>query len=260
MNSNISKEDRIQMQLHQLTLTLTSAMDQLSGITNALNGVTFIERKPSALTRQFELIQSPSDYDRTKRRDMKPTPEMMKRDGGKRRVPLIPVSPKDTNRGLELFRSNAIIPNQTEDGFKKMEQDILRKKHERIKNAKPLEALGQGSYNEVQTDDETEDEDLLKVPNFTVGYTFKSKGYSRENIKQWLKRIYYTAISRGLRVVNTKSGIEFCINKLKKVKKGFVVTDYEIRQAADDMGSLMNLFKRIVQFIEDEQDTNNLKM
>ena len=112
----------------------------------------------------------------------------------------------------------------------------------------PLEVLAQPKeYREVTTDDENEEaEQDLFLPSFKL----KAKGFSKENTKQWIQRLYNDAILKNINPILKPEGLEFLFVKLGRVKKGFQVTQKEIRDAVKNFLALKQLFKRLIDFIE----------
>ena len=109
-------------------------------------------------------------------------------------------------------------------------------------------------YNEVTTsDDENEEaEQDLFLPSFKL----KAKGYSKENTKQWIQRLYREAILKNINPILKREGLEFLFVKLGRVKKGFQVTQKEINDAAANIAMLRSLFQRLVRFIDEPKATN----
>ena len=253
-----SKEDRIFRQIRQLQLALTNCQDQLSLITDELSTLNLSEpRQISSLTRQFNLMTSPSSFDSNKRRDSKKTPEQIRAE--KRRV-------QPTHLG-SLHRSNALLNGENVKPaaatFDEMEQEILERKRNREKqNLDVLATRKPSDYNEVlgyvseASDDE---EELITEVDFTPGYEFKAKGHKGESIKKYISRIWSTAIQHGLQVVNTVKGMKFILNKLQKVQAGFLYSDEELKEAVTNMAKLQALFKRILLFIDSKEKNKGKK-
>ena len=110
-------QDFLFRQIQQLQITLESCQEQLAMITETLNNVRFTTREDSQLTRQFNMMQSPSDSSPNprfrQRMDRKKTPEFRKPRDGKRRVALTQIPTNEASRNLDLYRQNALISKAT---------------------------------------------------------------------------------------------------------------------------------------------------
>ena len=84
---------------------------------------------------------------------------------------------------------------------------------------------------------------------FLPSFQLKAKGYSKENTKQWIQRLYREAILKNINPILKTEGLGFLFVKLGRVKKGFQVTQKEINDAAANIAMLRSLFQRLVRFI-----------
>ena len=270
-------EDTIHKRLRKLAILLETCQDELATLTNELSDVSIAKNQASSLTQQF-MAMSPSDPSlnprQYKKRDRKQTPAFVRQvqevEEGARpnetpqhlRVPsaqpekkriqptLVPRQPTPGN--LELHRSYAIGPD-----YKQLEQEWHERRQQHQLNQQPLESLAQPKeYREVTTDDENEEaEQDLFLPSFKL----KAKGFSKENTKQWIQRLYKDAILKNINPILKPEGLEFLFVKLGRVKKGFQVTQKEINDAAANIAMLRSLFQRLVRFI-DEPKASNMRM
>ena len=167
----------------------------------------------------------------------------------KKRIQPTLVPRQQTPGNLELHRSYAIGPD-----YKKLEQEWHERRQQQQLNQQPLESLAQPKeYREVTTDDENEEaEQDLFLPSFKL----KAKGFSKENTKQWIQRLYKDAILKNINPILKPEGLEFLFVKLGRVKKGFQVTQKEINDAAANFLALKQLFKRLIAFIDEPKATN----
>jgi hypothetical protein len=272
-------EDSIHRRIQKLQLFLESMQEELLSLTQELNQVTITNGRPvSSLTQQFNMLKSPSETPNPrqyKKRDRKQTPAFVRqvqeveedareRDSATSRVPsaqpnekrrlkptLIPK--EDTPGNLELHRGYAIGPD-----YKKLEQEWRERRQQTLDTQQPLETLAQPKeYNEVTTSDDENGEE--KQDLFLPSFKFKAKGFSKENTKQWIQRLYREAILKGVNPLLKKEGLEFLFVKLGRVKKGFQVTQKEINDAAANISMLRSLFQRLVRFI-DEPKASNMRM
>jgi hypothetical protein len=215
------------------------------------------------------MAMSPSDPSpnprQQKRQSLRPTPEFVRRqvrevDGArlketpqhlrvpsaqpeKKRIQPTLVPRQQTPGNLELHRSYAIGPD-----YKKLEQEWHNRRQQTLDTQQPLEVLAQPKeYREVTTDDENEED---KQDLFLPSFMLKSRGFSKENTKQWIERLYREAILKGVNPLLKKEGLEFLFLKLGRVQKGFHVTQKEIRDAVKNFLALKQLFKRLIDFIE----------
>ena len=170
----------------------------------------------------------------------------------KRRLKPTLIPKENTPGNLELHRGYAIGPD-----YKQLEQEWHERRQQQQLNQQPLESLAQPkNYNEVTTDDENEEaEQDLFLPSFKL----KAKGFSKENTKQWIQRLYKDAILKNINPILKREGLEFLFVKLGRVKKGFQVTQKEINDAAANIAMLRSLFQRLVRFI-DEPKASNMRM
>ena len=266
-------EDTIHKRLRKLAILLETCQDELATLTNELSDVSIEKNQPSSLTQQFMALSSspssetpnPRQY---KKRDRKQTPAFVKEvqeveEGArlkqtpqhlrvpsaqpeKKRIQPTLVPPSDAPGNLELHRGYAIGPD-----YKKLEQEWHERRQQTFDTQQPLEALAQPKeYREVTTDDENaEVEQDLFLPSFKL----KAKGFSKENTKQWIQRLYKDAILKNINPILKPEGLEFLFVKLGRVKKGFQVTQKEINDAAANFLALKQLFKRLIAFIGEQK-------
>ena len=267
-------EDTIHKRLRKLAILLETCQDELATLTNELSDVSIAQNQPSSLTQQFMALSSspssetpnPRQY---KKRDRKQTPAFVKEvqeveEGArlkqtpqhsqpeKKRIQPTLVPPSDAPGNLELHRGYAIGPD-----YKKLEQEWHERRQQTLDTQQPLEALAQPKeYREITTDDENEEaEQDLFLPSFQL----KAKGYSKENTKQWIQRLYREAILKNINPILKREGLELLFVKLGRVKKGFQVTQKEINDAAANFVMLRGLFQRLIRFI-DEPKASNMRM
>eukprot|EP00944_MAST-04C_sp_MAST-4C-sp1_P015920 g15920.t1 len=162
----------------------------------------------------------------------------------KKRIQPTLVPRQQTPGNLELHRSYAIGPN-----YKQLEKEWHERRQQQQLNQQPLESLAQPKeYREVTTDDENEEaEQDLFLPSFKL----KAKGFSKENTKQWIQRLYKDAILKNINPILKPEALDFLLIKLGRVKKGFQVTQKEINDAAANFVMLRSLFQRLVRFIDE---------
>ena len=97
-------EDDLQKRLRKLAVLIETCSDELAIIRTTLSNVELVPRRTSELTKQFELLKSPSYSPPLKRRDMKETPPLVREVKEKRRIK--PTLVTDSPPGnLELKRS-----------------------------------------------------------------------------------------------------------------------------------------------------------
>ena len=262
-------EDTIHKRLRKLAILLETCQDELATLTNELSDVSIAKNQPSSLTQQF-MAMSPSDPSpnprQYKKRDRKQTPVFVRQvqeveedarpnetpqhlrvpsaRPEKKRIQPTLVPRQQTPGNLELHRGYAIGPD-----YKKLEQEWHERRQQQQLNQQPLEALAQPKeYREVTTDDENaEVEQDLFLPSFKL----KAKGFSKENTKQWIQRLYKDAILKNINPILKPEGLEFLFVKLGRVKKGFQVTQKEIQDAIKNVLALKQLFKRLIAFIDE---------
>eukprot|EP00944_MAST-04C_sp_MAST-4C-sp1_P002649 g2649.t1 len=267
-------EDTIHKRLRKLAILLETCQDELATLTNELSDVSIEKNQPSSLTQQF-MAMSPSDPSpnprQYKKRDRKQTPAFVKEvqeveEGArlkqtpqhlrvpsaqpeKKRIQPTLVPPSDAPGNLELHRGYAIGPD-----YKKLEQEWHERRQQTLDTQQPLESLAQPKeYREITTDDENEEaEQDLFLPSFQL----KAKGYSKENTKQWIQRLYREAILKNINPILKPEGLGFLFVKLGRVKKGFQVTQKEIQDAVKNVLALKQLFKRLIAFIDEPKATN----
>ena len=258
-------EDTIHKRLRKLAILLETCQDELATLTNELSDVSITKNQASSLTQQF-MAMSPSDPSpnprQYKKRDRKQTPAFVRQvqeveedarpnetpqhlQPEKKRIQPTLVPRQPTPGNLELHRSYAIGPD-----YKQLEQEWHERRQITLDTQQPLEVLAQPKeYREVTTDDETEDKEAQQ-DMFMPSFMLKSRGFSKENTKQWIERLYREAILKGINPVLKLEGLEFLFVKLGRVQKGFHVTQKEIRDAAKNFIALKQLFKRLIDFIE----------
>ena len=236
-------EDSIHRRVQKLQLFLESMQEELNSLSQELNQVTITNGRPvSSLTQQFNMLKSPSETPNPrqyKKRDRKQTPAFVRQvqeveEGArpnetpqhlrvpsaqpeKKRIQPTLVPPSDAPGNLELHRSYAIGPD-----YKQLEKEWHERRRQQEANRQPLEVLAQPKeYNEVTTsDDENEEaEQDLFLPSFQL----KAKGYSKENTKQWIQRLYKDAILKNINPILKTEGLGFLFVKLGRVHKGFQV-------------------------------------
>ena len=264
-------EDTIHKRLRKLAILLETCQDELATLTNELSDVSIAKNQPSILTQQF-MAMSPSDPSpnprQYKKRDVKNTPAFVRQvqeveedarlnetpqhlrvpsaqPNEKRRLKPTLIPKEDTPGNLELHRGYAIGPD-----YKQLEQQWHERRQQTLDTQQPLEVLAQPKeYREITTDDENEDKEA-EQDMFLPSFMLKSRGFSKENTKQWIERLYREAILKGINPVLKPQGFEFLFLKLGRVKKGFQVTQKEIRDAVKNFLALKQLFKRLIDFIE----------
>ena len=268
-------EDTIHKRLRKLAILLETCQDELATLTNELSDVSIAKNQPSSLTQQF-MAMSPSDPSpnprQYKKRDVKNTPAFVRQvqeveedarlketpqhlrvpsaqPNEKRRLKPTLIPKENTPGNLELHRGYAIGPD-----YKQLEQQWHERRQQQQLNQQPLEVLAQPKeYREVTTDDENEEaEQDLFLPSFKL----KAKGFSKENTKQWIQRLYKDAILKNINPILKPEGLEFLFVKLGRVKKGFQVTQKEIQDAIKNVLALKQLFKRLIAFIGEPKATN----
>ena len=264
-------EDTIHKRLRKLAILLETCQDELATLTNELSDVSIAQNQPSSLTQQFMALSSspssetpnPRQY---KKRDRKQTPAFVRQvqeveqdarpnktpqhsQPEKKRIQPTLVPPSDAPGNLELHRGYAIGPD-----YKQLEQQWHERRQQQQLNQQPLESLAQPKeYREVTTDDENEEE---KQDLFLPSFKLKAKGFSKENTKQWIQRLYKDAILKNINPILKPEGLEFLFVKLGRVKKGFQITQKEINDAAANFVMLRSLFQRLIRFIDEPKATN----
>ena len=263
-------EDTIHKRLRKLAILLETCQDELATLTSELSDVSIAKNQPSSLTQQF-MAMSPSDPSpnprQYKKRDVKNTPAFVRQvqeveqdarpnetpqhlrvpsaQPEKKRIQPTLVPRQQTPGNLELHRGYAIGPD-----YKQLEQQWHERRQQTLDTQQPLEVLAQPKeYREITTDDENEDKEA-EQDMFLPSFMLKSRGFSKENTKQWIERLYREAILKGINPVLKPQGFEFLFLKLGRVKKGFQVTQKEIRDAVKNFLALKQLFKRLIDFIE----------
>ena len=271
-------EDSIHRRIQKLQLFLESMQEELHSLSQELNQVTITNGRPvSSLTQQFNMLKSPSETPNPrqyKKRDRKQTPAFVRQvqeveqdarpnetpqhlqvpsaQPEKKRIQPTLVPRQQTPGNLELHRGYAIGPD-----YKQLEREWRQRRQQTLDTQQPLETLAQPKeYREITTDDENEEaEQDLFLPSFKL----KAKGYSKENTKQWIQRLYREAILKNINPILKREGLEFLLVKLGRVKKGFQTTQKEINDAAANIAMLRSLFQRLVRFI-DEPKASNMRM
>ena len=277
-------EDKIHRRISKIQFFMESIQHELVTLQNELNNVTIQRgRQISSLTESFSMLNSPSAESpnprNQKRRARKNTPEF------RRRVYEVDDRTDDTPLHLRVSSAQVeqrrriqptLVPRQQEPGnlesdgnalhrsyaiggnFKQLEQEWKKKRQETLANKQPLASLGMKTYREVTTDEEFEIDEDEHTEMFLPSFKFKGKGHSKENTKMWIKRLYSSAILKGMNPIRGKGAIDFILTKLGRVARGFQVTRKEVLDAEDNFPALRTLFKRMVEFINSK--TSDLKM
>ena len=89
---------------------------------------------------------------------------------------------------------------------------------------------------------------------------FKAKGFRKENTKDYIRRLFQTAINAGINPFKKIEALEFVFEKLGRVKKGFQVTQKELLDALKSHLLLKQLWMRLLAFINDDEINPNLKV
>ena len=190
---------------------------------------------PSRLTQQFmsmpleERMTSPP----AKRQSSKPTPEF------RRRIQPTHVGELPAG-GIPLERRNAF----RQDIWAAREQEWHANKAKAQQNAKSLDELAE-KYKDVELSD-TESEGGT---GFAEGYEFKSKGNTRETVKQWLKRLN-DALQNGVNPILAVQAYDDIWPRLKRAAPGFQTPPK--KELIDSVVSILvtkSIFSRIMTHI-----------
>ena len=255
-------EDTIHKRLRKLAILLETCQDELATLTNELSDVSIEKNQPSSLTQQC-MAMSPSDPSpnprELKKRDTRPTPPFIRKvqevkDGKKRIQPTL-VAPPHGN----LTRSYTMVNGAPAPDWAKKEAEWHERRRQQEANRQPLESLAEPKeYHEVTTDEE--EETSLDDAYILKSFMFKAKGFRKENTKDYIRRLFQTAINAGINPFKKIEALEFVFEKLGRVKKGFQVTQKELLDALKSQLLLKQLWMRLLAFINDDEINPNLKV
>ena len=188
-----------------------------------------------------------------KKRDTRPTPPFVRKvqevnDGKKRIQPTLVAPPQG-----KLTRSYTMVNGAPANDWQKKEAEWHERRRQQEANRQPLESLAQPKeYHEVTTSDEEEEEETSLADAYILkSFMFKAKGFRKENTKDYIRRLFQTAINVGLNPFKKIEGLEFVFEKLGRVKKGFQISRKEILDAFKSQLLLKQLWMRLLAFIDD---------
>ena len=249
--------DSIHRRLRKLSILLETCQDELATLTNELSDVTIEKNQPSSLTQQFMAL-SPSDPSpnprELKKRDTRPTPPFVRKvqevNDGKKRIQPTLVAPPPQGK---LTRSYTMVNGAPANDWQKKEAEWHERRRQQEANRQPLESLAQPKeYHEVTTSDEEEEEETSLADAYILkSFMFKAKGFRKENTKDYIRRLFQTAINVGINPFKKIEGLEFVFEKLGRVKKGFQISRKEILDAFKSQLLLKQLWTRLLAFIDD---------
>ena len=210
------------------------------------------------------MAMSPSDPSpnprELKKRDTRPTPPFIRevkevKDGKKRIQPTL-VAPSN------LHRSFTMVNGAPPTDWQQKEAEWHERRRQQEANRRPLEALAEPKeYNEVTTDEEEEEETSLADAYILKSFMFKAKGFRKENTKDYIRRLYDTAINVGINPFKKIEALEWVFAKLARVKRGFgPPSKKELLDALKSQLLLKQLWARLLAFINDDEITPNLKV
>ncbi len=229
-------EDELQKRLRKLSVLLETCSDELAIIRTTLSNVELVPRRTSELTKQFELLKSPSYSPAPKRRDMKETPPAVREVKEKQRIQPTLVTGESPPGNLER---SPTMPHLRDDEWRRREQEWHERRAQKELNRKPLETLAE-KYSHV---DEEEDEEEADITDwFIPGFQFKSKGNRKESCKRWIRRMYEDAILKGVNPIRSPEGLEFLFTKIGRVQRGFQITAKETVDAFKSFLAMKQLF------------------
>ena len=185
-----------------------------------------------------------------KKRDTRPTPPFIRKvqevkDGKKRIQPTLVAPPHGT-----LTRSYTMVNGAPAPDWAKKEAEWHERRRQQEANRQPLESLAEPKeYHEVTTDEE--EETSLDYAYILKSFMFKAKGFRKENTKDYIRRLFQTAINVGINPFKKIEGLEFVFEKLGRVKKGFQISRKEILDAYKSQLLLKQLWTRLLAFIDD---------
>jgi hypothetical protein len=246
----------IHKRLRKLAILLETCQDELATLTHELSDVSIEKNQPSTLTQQF-MAMSPSEPSPPhKRRDVKKTPNMVKEVAARpKRIQPTLVAPSN------LTRSCTMVNGAAPTDWAKKEAEWHKRRRQQEK--KPLESLAQPKeYHEVTTSDEEEEEEASLADAYILkSFMFKAKGFRKENTKDYIRRLFQTAINVGLNPFKKIEGLEFVFEKLGRVKRGYgPPSKKELLDAFKSQLLLKQLWTRLLAFINDDDITPNLKV
>ena len=128
-------EDDLQKRLRKLAVLIETCSDELAIIRTTLSNIELVPRRTSELTKQFELLKSPSYSPEPKRRDMKDTPPAVREVKEKRRIKPTLMTGESPPGNLELKRS-LTMPYPHDDEWAEREAAWHQRRRENEKNKK----------------------------------------------------------------------------------------------------------------------------
>jgi hypothetical protein len=95
---------------------------------------------------------------------------------------------------------------------------------------------------------------------FASGFSYKSKGHRRENVRAWVKRLA-NSIAQGKNPFKTLDGLENVFTRVGRVKAGGATpTRKELVDAMNNPQQLRRLFQRLSDFLGDSGGSTNLRL
>eukprot|EP00505_MAST-04D_sp_SCG-Rhode-Island_P001568 Stramenopile-MAST_4_protein_1568 len=95
---------------------------------------------------------------------------------------------------------------------------------------------------------------------FASGFSYKSKGHRRENVRAWVKRLA-NSIAQGKHQFKTLDGLENVFTRVGRVKAGGATpTRKELVDAMNNPQQLRRLFQRLSDFLGGSGGSTNLRL